>query len=282
MPAARKATPAVAASTSRIGSRRITSGRVGVDLDQVQGDQREGGRRHADQHVGPQPGGAVGRLALEADQRAEQRRADQPGDDDRQRQGEAAQELVAPASSPSRHTARGPARGSIRSAVSVRPLAARREGRAMRTMQIVELGRPLELAEVPAPVPGPGEVLLRVHACGLNFADTLMAAGRYQEKPALPFAPGLEVCGTVEALGPGVAAPAPGTRVAGLCGAGGLAELVALPAARCAPVPDGDARRGGRGLPRRLRHQPRRARLPRAAAARRDAAGASAPPAASG
>jgi NADPH:quinone reductase len=107
----------------------------------------------------------------------------------------------------------------------------------MRTMRIVELGRPLELHEVPDPVPGPGEVLLRVHACGLNFADTLLAAGRYQEKPALPFAPGLEVCGTVAALGPGATAPAPGTRVAGLCGAGGLAELVALPAAACAPVP---------------------------------------------
>ena len=81
----------------------------------------------------------------------------------------------------------------------------------MRAMQVVELGRPLELAEVPEPAPGPGEVLLRVRACGLNFADTLMAAGRYQEKPALPFAPGLEVCGTVAALGPGVTAPAPGT-----------------------------------------------------------------------
>ena len=108
----------------------------------------------------------------------------------------------------------------------------------MRTMRIVELGRPLEMAEVPEPVPGPGEVLVRVRACGLNFADTLMAAGRYQEKPPLPFAPGLEVCGTVAALGPGVTAPVPGSRVAGLCGAGGLAEFVALPAAACAPVPD--------------------------------------------
>ena len=75
-------------------------------------------------------------------------------------------------------------------------------------------------------------------ACGLNFADTLMAAGRYQEKPALPFAPGLEVCGTVAACGPGVAWPAPGTRVACVCGAGGLAELVAVPAAGCAEVPE--------------------------------------------
>ncbi len=108
----------------------------------------------------------------------------------------------------------------------------------MRTMQIVALGRPLEPAEVPEPVPGPGELLLRVRACGLNFADTLLVEGRYQEKPALPFAPGLEVCGVVEGLGPGVAAPAPGSRVAGLCAGGGLAELVALPAAACVRVPD--------------------------------------------
>ena len=74
----------------------------------------------------------------------------------------------------------------------------------MRAMRIEALGQPLAAVEVPPPVPGPGEVLLRVHACGLNFADTLMAAGRYQVKPPLPFAPGIEVCGTVEALGPGV------------------------------------------------------------------------------
>jgi NADPH:quinone reductase len=109
----------------------------------------------------------------------------------------------------------------------------------MRTMRIEALGQPLVPAEVAVPAPGPGEALLRVRACGLNFADTLMAAGRYQEKPALPFAPGLEVCGSVEALGPGVAGPAVGTRVAGLCDAGGLAEFVVLPAAACAPVPDG-------------------------------------------
>ncbi len=109
----------------------------------------------------------------------------------------------------------------------------------MRAMRIVEYERPLEMAVTAPPHPGPGEVLLRVHACGLNFADTLMAAGRYQEKPALPFAPGIEVCGTVAAMGPGVPGPAVGTRVACLCGSGGLAEFVAVPAAACAPVPPG-------------------------------------------
>jgi NADPH2:quinone reductase len=64
-----------------------------------------------------------------------------------------------------------------------------------------------------------------------------MVAGRYQEKPALPFAPGLEVAGTVVAAGPG-AVIAPGTRVAALTAAGGLAEYVAVAADRCAPLPD--------------------------------------------
>ena len=108
----------------------------------------------------------------------------------------------------------------------------------MRAMQITGLGQPLRLAEVPIPEPGRGEVLLRVAACGINFADTLMAAGRYQEKPPLPFAPGLEVAGTVVAAGP-EAALAPGTRVAALTPAGGLADYVAVAAARCTPLPDG-------------------------------------------
>ena len=108
----------------------------------------------------------------------------------------------------------------------------------MRAMQITGLGQPLRLAEVPIPEPGRGEVLLRVAACGINFADTLMVAGRYQEKPPLPFAPGLEVAGTVVAAGP-EAALAPGTRVAALTPAGGLADYVAVAAARCTPLPDG-------------------------------------------
>jgi NADPH2:quinone reductase len=107
----------------------------------------------------------------------------------------------------------------------------------MRTMRIEALGQELVMAEVAVPAPGPGEVLLKVRACGLNFADTLMLAGRYQEKPALPFAPGIEVCGTVAARGPGVAAPGEGERVASLCGSGGLAEYVVVPAAGCAAVP---------------------------------------------
>lgn len=109
----------------------------------------------------------------------------------------------------------------------------------MRAMQLLALGDPLALVETPEPAPGPGEVLLRVRACGLNFADTLMIEGRYQERPALPFSPGLEVCGIVAALGEGVTSLDLGTRVACLCGAGGLAEAVCVPATGCTPVPDG-------------------------------------------
>ncbi len=117
----------------------------------------------------------------------------------------------------------------------------------MRAMMVTALGAPLELREAPRPEPGPGEVLVRVRACGLNFADTLMAAGKYQEKPPLPFAPGLEVCGEVAALGPGAAGLAEGDRVAAYAGGGGLAEYVSVPAGRCwrAPAALGDAEVAG-------------------------------------
>jgi len=108
----------------------------------------------------------------------------------------------------------------------------------MRVMQVTELGAALVPADLPRPEPGPGEVLLRVLACGLNFADTLMVAGRYQEKPPLPFVPGMEICGTVIACGEGVDAPPPGTRVAAFTGGGGLAELACVPAAGCVAAPD--------------------------------------------
>ncbi len=112
----------------------------------------------------------------------------------------------------------------------------------MRTMRVHELGAGLAMDDVPKPQPGSGQVLLKVHACGVNFADTLIVRGRYQEKPPLPFAPGMEVCGTVEALGygldDGAPGPAPGTRVAANCGAGGFAEYVVASAAACVPVPD--------------------------------------------
>jgi NADPH2:quinone reductase len=109
----------------------------------------------------------------------------------------------------------------------------------MRAMRVHEEGGALRLDEVPVPEPGPGELRLRVAAVGVNFADTLMVAGRYQEKPPMPFAPGMEVAGTVDAPGPGVRGFVPGMRVAALPGVGGFAEYVLVPAASCVAIPEG-------------------------------------------
>ena len=109
----------------------------------------------------------------------------------------------------------------------------------MRAMRLNALGESLKLEDVAAPEPGPGEVRLKLEACGVNFADTLVIHGKYQEKPDLPFSPGAEVCGVVEAVGAGVSAPQVGQRVAALIGNGGMAEAALAPAAACVPVPDG-------------------------------------------
>ncbi len=83
----------------------------------------------------------------------------------------------------------------------------------MLALRVTAFDRAAALTEMPVPLPGPGEVGLRILACGLNFADLLMAQGRYQDMPALPFTPGMEVCGEVTGLGPGVTGPVVGTRV---------------------------------------------------------------------
>ena len=108
----------------------------------------------------------------------------------------------------------------------------------MRALQISTFGFPPDLRTVPVPDPGPGEVLVRTAACGLNFADLLMSEGRYQDTPPLPFTLGMEVAGTVEACGPGVSGFAQGARVAAVPGSGGLADFVSVPAARCVAIPD--------------------------------------------
>lgn len=108
----------------------------------------------------------------------------------------------------------------------------------MRAWRVEGYGQPLVCRQVAVPQPGAGEVLVRIAACGLNFADLLMMRGEYQERPPLPFTLGMEVAGTVAALGPGVTAPAVGTRVAVLAGQGGLAEWGCFPADRCFAVPE--------------------------------------------
>ena len=96
----------------------------------------------------------------------------------------------------------------------------------------------LVLRELPTPQPGPGELRIAVHACGINFPDLLVIEDRYQFRPPRPFAPGLEVAGVVEALGPGVDSPAVGTRVVAFLGSGGLAEQLVCPARACLAIGD--------------------------------------------
>ena len=91
---------------------------------------------------------------------------------------------------------------------------------------------------VARPVPGAGEALIRVLACGINFADLLMLKGTYQSTPPYPFAPGAEVCGIVEVVGPGADASLLGARVVAYCGHGGLGAYTLAPLAACARVPE--------------------------------------------
>ncbi|MFH5924375.1 NADPH:quinone oxidoreductase family protein [Roseomonas xinghualingensis] len=113
----------------------------------------------------------------------------------------------------------------------------------MKAVLCREYGPPsaLSVEHVADPVPGPGQILLRVEACGVNFPDTLIIQGKYQQKPPMPFVPGGEVCGVVTALGEGVSAPAIGTRVAAVITHGGFAEQAAVDAAKAVPVPEGVA-----------------------------------------
>ncbi|QIE47428.1 NADPH:quinone oxidoreductase family protein [Pseudohalocynthiibacter aestuariivivens] len=108
----------------------------------------------------------------------------------------------------------------------------------MRAFHITSFESPPKIVECPVPTPGPGQIRLRIHACGLNFADLLMMTGRYQDTPALPFTLGMEVAGTVDAISPDTEAPAVGTRVAVFGGHGGLAEYGCFDAARAVVLPD--------------------------------------------
>ena len=95
----------------------------------------------------------------------------------------------------------------------------------------------LRVSEVPDPVPGEGEVLVRVQAAGLNYPDGLMVQGKYQVRPALPFVPGMELAGVVEGVGKGVDAFAPGDPVMAVPGTGAFAERCAIPVDRVLPRP---------------------------------------------
>lgn len=96
----------------------------------------------------------------------------------------------------------------------------------------------LELTDAPDPVAGEGEVVIAVKAAGVNFPDALIIEDKYQFKPERPFAPGGEVAGIIESVGPGVAHVKAGQRVIGSIGWGGFAEKVKAQAARVLPIPD--------------------------------------------
>lgn len=111
----------------------------------------------------------------------------------------------------------------------------------MRAVTISEPGGPdvLVPAQVPDPVPADGQVLVRVAAAGVNRADVMQRLGHYPPPPGEPKWPGLEVSGTVAAVGDGVEEWSVGDEVCALLGGGGYAELVAVPAGQLLPVPDG-------------------------------------------
>lgn len=96
-----------------------------------------------------------------------------------------------------------------------------------------------QVREVPDPVPGKRQVAIRVHACGVNFADTLIVQGKYQERPDLPFIPGSEVAGEVIALGEGAKGIGLGQRVMALTSVGGFAEIALATTDTLIPLPDG-------------------------------------------
>ena len=112
---------------------------------------------------------------------------------------------------------------------------------AMRAIDPTEAGGPemLVVVERPTPRPGPGEVLIRVAAAGVNRPDVLQRTGGYAPPPGAPSIPGLEVAGHVVAVGDEGDAHLVGQPVCALLAGGGYAEYVAVPAGQCLPVPDG-------------------------------------------
>jgi NADPH:quinone reductase len=96
----------------------------------------------------------------------------------------------------------------------------------------------LVLCDLPDPVAGTGEAVVRVEAIGLNFLDTLIIAGKYQTRPPFPFSPGAEFAGVVETVASGVTAVTPGQRVAGYLRYGAGRERIAVAADRLVTLPE--------------------------------------------
>jgi NADPH2:quinone reductase len=109
----------------------------------------------------------------------------------------------------------------------------------MRSVLSVAPGGPgsLVMGEAPVPQPTGAEVRIRVRAVGINYPDLLIIEDKYQYKPQRPFAPGAEVSGVVDALGPDARGLGVGDKVMAMAGWGGLAEYVCVPAGKCSPFP---------------------------------------------
>jgi len=109
----------------------------------------------------------------------------------------------------------------------------------MKSLLSFEPGGPerLRIEDVPEPHPGPGELLVRVRACAINFPDVLIIEDKYQLKPERPFAPGGEIAGELIAAGANVSGWSAGDRLIAVLGFGGLAEQVIVPAERAIRLP---------------------------------------------
>ena len=109
----------------------------------------------------------------------------------------------------------------------------------MRALLSKEPGGPetLELSELPEPVPGKGQLLVRVKACAINYPDVLIIEDKYQFKPNRPFAPGGEIAGVVERVGEDAEGWSEGDKLIAMVGHGGLAEKVLVDAAMALPLP---------------------------------------------
>ena len=109
----------------------------------------------------------------------------------------------------------------------------------MLSIRVTDFSDTLGLVEMDKPTPSTGQIRVAVEAAALNFGDLLLMKGQYQERVEPPFTLGMELCGRVDSLGPGVDGPTSGTRVVAYCGTGALAEYAVVPAAQCLPVPEG-------------------------------------------
>ncbi|MDX6806013.1 NAD(P)H-quinone oxidoreductase [Terrihabitans rhizophilus] len=121
----------------------------------------------------------------------------------------------------------------------------------MTAIEIAEPGGPevLRTAQRPVPTPASGEVLIKVHAAGINRPDVLQRLGKYEPPPGATDIPGLEVAGTIAALGEGVTEYAVGDRVCALLAGGGYAEYATAPVPQVLPIPEGLSFEEGAVLP---------------------------------